>query len=265
MPTVFRFLVALFILTGGTVWADDVLFIGNSFTFADQAPVIQQHGGVPKLFEAIARAKGHDVTAYAVTAPGKPWAYHLAQPRTKEMFDSRAWTWVVLQDYSTRPTRIDDVKQFLADGMTFSRWIAGKSPHGGIVLYETWARPPGAFYAQPPGNAFPNPAAMLDDLHHNYGQLRDLLAKGNPGRPARIALVGTAFARCKAEHPEIILDAKDAHHASPAGYYLAALVMDATMYHESVLGAPATFFDDAQVFSANEAAAMQTVADEVTR
>ncbi len=40
------------------VAAEDVLFIGNSFTFGASAPVVRANGGVPKLVEEIAQAKG---------------------------------------------------------------------------------------------------------------------------------------------------------------------------------------------------------------
>src|ERR1700729_813607 len=62
--------------------ADDVLFIGNSFTYGATAPAVQKNGGVPKLFEAIALAKGKQAATSAVTAGGKDWSYHLAQPVT---------------------------------------------------------------------------------------------------------------------------------------------------------------------------------------
>ena len=148
------FLLLLVTVASSSARADDVLFIGNSFTFGELAPVVRLNGGVPKLFEAIALAKGRQVATSAVTAGGKDWSYHLAQPATDKALNSKAWTWVVLQDYSTRPTRAGNVEQFLRDGETFSDRIAQNSPNAGIVLFETWARPPGRFYQSAPGNVF---------------------------------------------------------------------------------------------------------------
>src|SRR6201999_4349769 len=88
----------------------------------------------------------HQVTTESVTAGGKDWAWHLAQPATDKALASKPWTWVVLQDYSTRPTHLGHVAEFIRDGEAFSEKIAQNSPHAAIVLYETWARPPGAFY-----------------------------------------------------------------------------------------------------------------------
>jgi hypothetical protein len=243
--------------------ADDVLFIGNSFTFGALAPAVKKNGGVPKLFEEIALAKGKQVATSAVTAGGKDWSYHLAQPATAKALGSKTWTWVVLQDYSTRPTQVGNVTQFLQDGGTFSDRIAQTSPKAGILLYETWARPAGAFYKAGPGKVLSGPGQMMDELHKSYGQLRDDLAAKNPRREARVALVGTAFARVADRYPAINLNASDSHHATADGYYLAALVIYETIYHDSVKGAPSQFFHGEVTIPAGDAAKLQEVADEV--
>ena len=244
--------------------ADDVLFIGNSFTYGEMAPLVKRNGGVPKLFEEIARAKGRQIVASSVTAPGMGWDYHLAQPATAATLGARTRSWVVLQDASLRPTHVGEVEQFMRDGEVFSERIASSSPHAGILLYETWARPPGAFYDSAPGRDFSGPGQMMDELHHSYAQLRDDLAAKNPDRPVRVARVGTAFARVTAEYPAIELNASDRHHATAEGYYLAALVIYEAIYHESVKGAPTEFFHGVVVIPAGDAAKLQRVADEVS-
>ena len=212
---------------------------------------------------AIARAQGHAVTAFSVTAGNEDWAYHLAQPKTAQALGSRVWTWVALQDFSTQPTRIGNVAQFRRDGETFSDRIAANSPQAGIVLYETWARPPGVFFEKGPGTRFFGPEQMMADLHQNYGNLQQDLAVRNPHRPVRVALVGTAFALIRAQYPQIVIDAADHHHATAAGYYEAALLMDATIYQESVTGAPASFFGGKLAIPGQTAAELQTIANEV--
>jgi hypothetical protein len=243
--------------------ADDILFIGNSFTFGGSALVIQKNGGVPRLVEEIARAKGRNLTVSAVTVGGKDWSYHLAQPATEKALRSKMWTWVVLQDFSTRPTRIGDIQKFLGDGETFSERIAQTSPNAGILLFETWARPPGLFYRTPPANAFTSPAQMMDDLHRSYARLRQNLAAENKNREVRVAPVGTAFALVRSQYPAIHLDALDHHHASREGYYLAALVIYESLYHDSARGAPISFFKGQLTIPAADAANLQQVADEV--
>jgi hypothetical protein len=191
------------------------------------------------------------------------WSYHLGQPATDKALGLKSWTWVVLQDHSLRPTSAGNAVQFLRDGEVFSQRIASISPHAGILLYETWARPPGEFYQKRPGNVFSGPAQMMDDLHESYRRLRNDLAARNLNPAVRVALVGTAFARVAAEYPAINLNAVDQHHATAEGYYLAALVMYETIYHDSAKGAPTSFFHGEQVFAADVAAKLQAVADEV--
>jgi hypothetical protein len=255
-------LVLLLAAAPGPLRADDVLFFGNSFTFGAMAPVVQRHGGVPKLFEAIARARGHEVTTRMIAVGGQDWAFLLARPLTALAL-ARSWDWVVLQDFSTEPTHIGDVAKFMASGEKFSDRIARRSPHAGLVLYETWARPAGKFYETPPGSGFTGPDQMLAELRANYQMLAQDLAARDADRPVRVARVGTAFARIKAEYPGIVIDAIDGHHASAEGYYEAALLMDEAIYHESAVGAPTTFFDGALVIPVGEASALQKVADEV--
>lgn len=242
--------------------ADNVLFFGNSFTYGAEAPLVVLHGGVPKLFEAIARAKGHDVTAWSVTGGGKDWAWHLAQPATAQALTARPWNWVVLQDFSTRPTHVGDIPGFMRDGETFSDRIAAASPHAAIVLYETWARPP-VFYNGQPGHDFTGPAQMMSELHDSYARLRDDLARRDPSREVRVAQVGTAFARVETGYPAINLNAWDNHHSTAAGYYLAALVIYETIYHDSAKGAPSSFYHGFLRFPPDEAAELQGVADEI--
>ncbi len=242
--------------------ADNILFIGNSFTFGASAPLVRLNGGVPKLVEALAVAGNKKARAYAVTAGGKDWSYHLAQPATAEAITARPWSWVVLQDFSSRPTHAGDISGFMRDGETFSDRIAAASPHAGIILFETWARPP-AFFTGGPGRDFSGPAQMLAELHDSYGRLRDDLARRNPNRAARVALVGTAFALVNKKYPAIRLIALDNHHATAEGYYLAALVIYETIYHQSVKDAPTVFFHGLLRFSPETAADLKEAADEV--
>jgi hypothetical protein len=198
-----------------------------------------------------------------VTKGGQSWAYHLAQPITDQTLNEKVWSWVVLQDYSTRPTSSGDITQFMKDGETFSDRIAVNSPKAGIILYETWARPVGSFYGGKEGKTLANPEQMMSELHDSYAKLQADLAAKNPNRPVRVAPVGTAFAASKAANPEIVVDAKDAHHASAEGYYLAALVIYETIYGGSVKGAPAEFYNGAVKFSPDVAAKLQDIADKV--
>jgi hypothetical protein len=258
--TLFALLVAV---TSLSARADDILFFGNSFTFGATAPAVEKNGGVPGLVKEIAMVKGRDVTTGAVTAGGVDWSYHLAQPATDKALGAKNWTWVVLQDHSLRPTHVGKIDQFLRDGEVFSERIARISPHAGILLYETWARPPGTFYSGKPSPSFSGPAEMMDELHESFSRLRDDLVAKKLNPAVRVARVGTAFARVASQYPAINLNAADQHHASAEGYYLAALVIYETIYNDSAKGAPAQFFHGELTIPADDAAKLQAVADEI--
>ena len=259
-----RAVLLLFLSTAALpLTADDVLFIGNSFTFAAEAPAVHRHGGVPKLFEAIANAEGQHVTTQAVTSPGKDWGYHLAQPVTAAALHSHAWTWVVLQDQSTEPTHIGDVPKFLRDGVSLAERIMQTSPHAGIVLYETWARPAGRYYQKGAGSSFSGPKQMMAELRDAYHRLDGKILQAHPHLQVRVAPVGSAFEQIHDREPALNLDARDRHHATVDGYYLAALVIYETIYHQSVRGAPTTFFNRQVVIPTSEAADLQRTADQL--
>jgi hypothetical protein len=245
-----------------TAHADDALFFGNSFTFGATVKPIQANGGVPAMVSAIATARGHQLTSKMIAAGGKNFAYLLALPETTTEF-AKTWQYVTLQDYSNRATQVGDPKAFLSEGLEFGRRIATNSPKATIILYETWPPPAGSYYGKGVGTVFARPDAMMAQIHDNYGQLRDALAAQAPGRDVRVALVGTAWQRALAENPGLNLYALDRHHGNVMGYYLAALVIEETMFHESVQGAPATFFNGTVVVPPDDVAKLQAVADEV--
>jgi hypothetical protein len=233
--------------------ADDVLFIGNSYTAASRAPAISKNGGVPKLFEAIARARGKQVTTDAVIAGGKGWDYHLKQPITLEKLSSKPWTWVVLQNESDQIKKLG-IEEFLKEGDDFYGMIAKACPGAKIVLYETWARPTAYFK----GDASA-PPAMMKSVHEGYLKLQANLA-AKAGGEVRLAPVGSAF--LSLEGPGVLnLHDADHHHSNNDGYYLAALVIYETIYHESVVGFPTTFFNGALTIPAGDAAKLQAAAD----
>ena len=223
--------------------AENILFIGNSLTYGFGCPTVQGLGGVPKLVELIAAAKGHK-TAVAMRAGAKEdWSCHLREPKTAAALHARHWNWVVLQDSSTRPTRLGNLGRFLDNGKTLYHRIRDHSPDTMIVLYETWARGGGYSYysVDAAKTAFVSSAEMTTELRRGYATLKEVLGNLELGEQVRLARVGTAFALCQKKFPAINLLYADRMHASDQGNYLAALVLYTTIYRDSVLGAPRQF------------------------
>lgn len=248
--------------------ADDVLFIGNSYTYGDKGKdgetPVQAYGGVPKLLEAIAASKGKTLTTRMVVSGGKNWAWHLAQPATDEALHAKPWDWIVLQDFSTEPTHVGNPAAFRQDGEEFLRRIQAAAPGARIVLYETWAR--GKEHPYYTGTSTPktfvDPAEMTAELQKNYRELAQDFKGLDPQRTVVVAPVGTAFALSLGRNPEIDLHNKDRYHGSTEGYYLSALVFYATICHDSPVGATASFGSFS--LDPDKAKALQAAAAEAT-
>src|SRR5262249_18061490 len=66
-----------------------VLFIGNSYTFAND---------LPGMFATLARATGHHVVTYTLAEGGSTLDQHAKAAATKHLLDSLPWTFVVIQE-----------------------------------------------------------------------------------------------------------------------------------------------------------------------
>jgi len=253
----------VFCCSARTLPAENILFIGNSFTYGGGDGAVLTYGGVPKLVEAIAASKGKAASTRMVTTGGKDWGFHLGNPATDAALQGKPWDGVVLQDYSTKPTHAGNVDEFMKNGRLFYDRIARESPHAQIVLYETWAYDSrhAIFAAAPSPKQFANPDEMTGELDKNYEALGDALRALDPHRQVLVARVGMAFARCVRENPDINLYATDFKHPDRQGSYLAALVIYATLFHDSSRGATGTF--PGFTLDAAEAGKLQSVAQEV--
>ena len=81
------------------------------------------------------------------------------------------WDYVVLQDYSTRPTHIGDRGQHRADIASMANLVRAHSPEVTPILFETWERKPGHSYYAGTTSEFPGgPAQMQRELREGYNQ-----------------------------------------------------------------------------------------------
>ena len=212
-------ILALFLVVSATAFcAENILFFGNSYTFSAMAPAVQKLGGVPKLVEAIADAKGRKTETTSVTAGGKDFGYHLKQAETEKALNSKIWNWVVLQDYSVQTTHLGNLNESIANGESFYKRIRSHSPEAGIVLYETWARGRGnsVYTGLSTPKSFVDPEQMTAEIQKGYAEIKTRLEAIDPGDQVRVAPVGTAFALCQKKHPEIDLYSSCLLYTSPS-------------------------------------------------
>jgi hypothetical protein len=192
-----------------------VLFIGNSYTYFNNLPEL-----LSRLAEAGRLARVETVTL----APGG-WRLkdHWEKGAALKTLREGKFDYVVLQEQSTLGVNYFlDGKSRVANDEVFrpyaERWIAEIKKAGATpVFYLTWAR-----------KATPEDQGAL-----TYAYMR----AAKQGQ-ARVAPVGLAWARVRQRRPSLELFYVDGSHPGPAGSYLAACTLYATLLHQSPVGLP---------------------------
>lgn len=236
-------LAAAVTLTVGSAQAETILFIGNSFTYGDQAPTVRNFrpgtvtdlrgtniGGVPALFKAFTQQAGLNYDVFLETQPGSGLDYHY---NNQLALIDRAWDNVVMHGQSNlnfaapgNPALISQYTGLL--GAVFQ----GRNANVDISLTATWSRADLTYVTASPWLGAPI-AQMGIDVHNGYL----VAAANNPTVVSRVNPVGLAwneaFAAGVADtNPydgitpgQINLWGADSYHASAYGYYLHALVV----------------------------------------
>lgn len=191
----------------------DVLYVGNSYIYFNNLP-----GLVEGISEGL---DGPIVRGTAHTHGGATLRGHLDDAHLAPIL-SGAWDRVVLQEQSTLGTRYDPDSGELGSPEAFHgaiRELVGMIRADGAepVLYMTWARA-----------AFPMQSEPLSRAYRAIGT--------ELGLP--VAAVGEAWAEVLRVRPDLDLHVSDGSHPNPAGSYLAACVLYATVTGRSPLGAP---------------------------
>ena len=221
-----------------------VLFVGNSFTQGSPVP-----GGVPELFDRLARAGGQgDPDTVMSAAGGSDFRYHTSDATTRANISGQPWTHVILQNYSTEPTHLVDGTHSLSNHFTYGArlydLVMSNSPHTEVVLYETWSRASVHPLITGTSNAsgYASTAAFQAELRANYQRLADLLNDAHPGHPpVLVAPVGDAWEeagglRDPADPLFVSLHGNDDYHGNASGYYLAAAVFYSRIFGVSPHG-----------------------------
>ena len=229
-----------------------LLFIGNSFTY---------QGPIPEMVRTLAAQVGWPVPEVEYSAfPGESLAGHRMRPETLALVEAGPWDFVVLQDFSTRPTdNAGDPLAFKTDATWFYDTVKQWSPAAHVVLYETWARHPDhGIYT----NVFIDPAEMQAQLRFHY---QDAFANYIPDNASAavttdllLAPVGDAWEAYLAQPNALRLHDVDDYHASGNGRYLNAVTLYATIYGVAAAGV------DELNLNAGDASTLQQVADATT-
>ena len=183
---------------------DSVLFVGNSFTFYNNA--IYTH--LRKLLVAEDPATRKSIFLKSMTISGALLSDH--RGGLAQMLESRDWDVVVLQGHSREAFDEDMAAGFASAAREFTEAIRrhGAEP----VLFMTWA------YADRTG--------MINDLSRSFTRIGDELR-------VMVIPVGLAFRRALDQVPGAVLHDPDRIHPSLEGTYLAAAVFYAALFGKS--------------------------------
>jgi hypothetical protein len=229
------------------VAGNKVLFIGNSLTLGSGDGRAETVGGVPGIFDALARAGGHadpDTVMRAVS--GMDFEFHDGNTITRNTIDSEQWTHVVLQNLSSEPTHLarGSVEDHNTFGARLYNHIITNDAATRVILYETFSR--SAAHAMITGTSgsksFASTAEFQEEIRANYAALAKLLTAANlDNPPVRVAPVGSAWENAggmlaAGAEGFACLHSGDKLHGNDMGYYLAAAVFYATIYGQSPEG-----------------------------
>ena len=240
---------------GTTLKAEEplrILFIGNSFT---------NQGPIPEVVRDLAMNAGWatpDVTNAAVTA--KTLTFHTTHVHTLAAIDEGGWDYVVLQEYSTKPTdNIGDPEAFKAAATFLYDRIKLSSPAAQIILYETWARHEDHnFYP----DSFADRDEMQEQLNFHYHDCADNYipeySEDVNKTDVNVAPAGEAW-HANYHDLNIMLHGDDLYHACNNGQYLSAMAIYSTIYERMVIG-----LNPLLGVTETDATYLQTICDGVT-
>jgi hypothetical protein len=221
--------------------AKSILFVGNSFTFGANSPVMTWRaesvtdlnhdgvGGVPALFKRFADESGLHFDVSLETAAGRTLQWHWTNRR--QLLDRR-WDNVVLQEYSTLDSdRPGNPANLLSASAKLASMFRARNAKARIGLVATWSRPDQTFPADGHWSGKPIQRMALDIRRADDQAMRA------SGKIDWVIPVGEAF-NCAISsgiadsNPydgitpgTINLWASDSYHASTPGYYLEALTI----------------------------------------
>jgi hypothetical protein len=182
-----------------------LLFMGNSHTSVND---------LTKMVADMVRAGEPGKTVSSVEAPG--WMFldeRLHDAASIELLRSQDWSFVILQaqKYSTSGQfeySTEEAKELIR---------ISREQHAVPVMFPEW------------------PRKDIDETQRIY----DLHVSIAQAEPACVAPIPQAFDLALARNPALTLHAADGNHSAPAGAFLAALVLYATITGNSPLDLPA--------------------------
>ena len=217
----------LFFLSIGTFVAQDtlhVLFIGNSYTSANN---------LPQLVQNLSTSAGKTLNIDSNMPGGYLISSHLNDATTLSKISQGNWDYVILQEQSQIPTidyyRYNDMYPAMTD---LKSVIEQYNPCAKIITYMTWGRRFGGQQCDPSGTycspVFANFNHMQDSLTSAYLEISEQLN-------IQCAPVGVTWQNILND-TTLVLHSGDNSHPNIDGSYVAALTIFSSIWKQSSFG-----------------------------
>lgn len=201
------------------------------------------------MLQKLAKTAGDELYVESVLRGGA-YLHDFANPedeigqKLRDIYPSRDWDYVVLQDQSFNPAGDpeDSLKSaaFLCDMM--------KEKTGKFLFYSTWAYEEGSEKLSGTGMTYNTMLAALTETYQKAADENDGI---------RVP-VGAAFAKLCREYPEITIYEPDNYHPAPAGSYAAAC-----LFYQAITGRSADLLGTADGVSAVDSGLIRGVVAEI--
>lgn len=222
MKKIITILICLFVLNANAQETKKVLFIGNSYTY---------YNNLPLLIQNLATANGDVLIKDENTPGGTSFNWHSTNANTLSKIKAKDWDYVVMQDQSQIPSFSPG--QVATDSKPYAKILCDSIKANNActkaMFYMTWGREYGD--ASNCG-AYP-PICTYDGMQQ---RLRESYLEMTTENEAECAPVGMAWKKVREDFPVINLYAGDSSHPSLEGSYLAACVIYTSMFHKSTVG-----------------------------
>ncbi|MFY7707939.1 MAG: PKD domain-containing protein [Flavobacteriales bacterium] len=217
----------LFFLSIGTFVAQDtlhVLFIGNSYTSANN---------LPQLVQNLSTSAGKTLNIDSNMPGGYLISSHLNDATTLSKISQGNWDYVILQEQSQIPTidyyRYNDMYPAMTD---LKSVIEQYNPCAKIITYMTWGRRFGGQQCDPSGTycspVFANFNHMQDSLTSAYLEISEQLN-------IQCAPVGVTWQNILND-TTLVLHSGDNSHPNIDGSYVAALTIFSSIWKQGTSG-----------------------------
>lgn len=208
------FSLIFFISIFGYCQQKNILFIGNSYTYGNDLPL---------LVKNLAEANGHSVFVDSHSVGGATFANHASNSTVMTKIKSKNWDYVIIQGQSQEPAFPDQQvnNSSIPGAKRLTDSVYANNFCTEVMFFMTWGRKNG----DPQWGPISTFEGMQQRLYDGYMRIADSCQ-------ASVAPVGQVWRSIRNSMPEVELYQSDESHPTLAGSYLAAMTIYSSVFME---------------------------------